>query len=285
MENQYSTPEPENVASNKKSFAQNLEGKIEGILQKIDNGNIFKSIIVLFFRLIGWGILAAGLWACIINIFPVEYRDGYFSVFEDLSGMQKFTSVIGFLIGLVLCLTIVYVIFLFIKKRTSQLADAQYEGLLHYIYKSTATSLIMVCGEALSLLVLLVGILTLVATLLGSLVYFPLADMFSALGEIGDVNDIRDGSGIWIQGFNEYSTYFESLKTNGVGALGIMAVSGLVLIATYVIKEVYLYVVQLVIKLIEFALTKTGILVLFIGLVLSYFVLRYGLFSSIFGLY
>ena len=276
MENQYATPEPENVAPNKKSFAQNLEGKIEGILQKIDNGNIFKSIIVLFFRLIGWGILAAGLWACIINIFPMEYRDGYFSVFEDLSGMQQFTSVIGFLIGLVLCLAIVYVIFLFIKKRTSQLEDAQYEGLLHYIYKSTATSLIMVCGEALSLLVLLVGILTLVATLLGSLVYFPLADMFSALGEIGDVNDIRDGSGIWIQGFNEYSTYFESLKTNGVGALGTMAISGFVLISTYVLKEVYLYLIQLIIKLIEFSFTKTGILILFIAFCLSYIAFESG---------
>ena len=279
MENQYSTSEPENVAPHKKGFVQRAEEKAEDILKKIDNGNIFKSIIVLFFRLISWGILAAGLWACIINMFDGEYRYGYFSKFENLSGVQQFTSVIGFLIGLVLCLLIIYVIFFFIKKRTDQLADAQYEGLLHYIYKSTFPSLIIIYGEALSLLVLLVGILTLVAALLSSLVYFPLNDMYMVLGVALDANDFHRG-GIWIQGFSEYSTYFESLKSNGLGSLSIIAASAFGLLLTYVLKEVYLYVLQLIIKLIEFALTKTGILVLFIGFVLSYIVFRYGFFSS-----
>jgi len=229
----------------------------------------------------GWGIIVSGLWACIINMFSDEdaYRLGYFSGFENLSGAQQFTSVIGFVIGLVLCLTIVYVIFLFIKKRTNQLEDAQYEGLLHYIYKSTFPSLIVIYGEALSLLVLLVGILTLVAALLSSLVYFPLNDMYMVLGVALDANDFHRG-GIWIQGFSEYSTYFESLKSNGLGSLSIIAASAFGLLLTYVLKEVYLYVLQLIIKLIEFALTKTGILVLFIGFVLSYIVFRYGFFSS-----
>ena len=281
MENQYSTQETPPVVAPKEGFGQKIESKVKDLLDKIDSGNVFKSIIVLFFRLIGWGIIVSGLWACIINMFSDEdaYRYGYFSKFESLEGIQQFTSVIGFLIGLVLCLTTVYVLFLFIKKRTNQLADSQYEGLLHYIYKSTFPSLIMIYGEALSLLVLLVGILSLVAALLSSLVYFPLADIFYSLGEVGDLNNFHR-NGIWISGYSEYSTYFESLKSNGLGALTIIAISGLVLILTYVLKEVYLYVIQLLIKLIEFSFTKTGILVLFIGFVLSYIVFRYGLFSS-----
>ena len=69
MENQYSPPE------NVKNFKQNLDGKVEGVLQKIDDGNIFKTIIVFFFKLISWGIVVAGLWACIINIFSQIKRE------------------------------------------------------------------------------------------------------------------------------------------------------------------------------------------------------------------
>ena len=249
-----------------------IESKIDGVMKEIDNGNIFKSIIVVLFRLISYGVFVSGSLACIVNMFG---DDGYFSNFESMEGMKQFTSVIGLLIGLALCLAGIYLLFLFIKKRTDQLADAQYEGLLHYIFKSTLSSLIIIYGEALSLLVLLVGILSLVAVLLSSYVYFPLAEMFSGLGVMGGLSDFNRG-GIWIQGFNEYSTYFESLKTNGVGALGTMAISGFVLISTYVLKEVYLYLIQLIIKLIEFSFTKTGILILFIAFCLSYIAFESG---------
>ena len=50
-------------------FGDRVESEVKNLLDRIDNGNIFKSIIVLFFRLIGWGIIASGLWACIINMF------------------------------------------------------------------------------------------------------------------------------------------------------------------------------------------------------------------------
>lgn len=284
MENQYSPPE------NVKNFKQNLDGKVEGVLQKIDNGNIFKTIIVFFFKLISWGIVAAGLWACIINIFSqikdgYVIRYGYFSRFEaidgmqPLYGMQPFTSIIGFIIGLVLCLATIYVIFLFVSKRANQLADSAYEGLIHYMYQSVGPTVIMMFGEALALLVCLVGILSLVAAVLSSLVYFPLNDFYMAFAGVLDT-DFHQG-GIWIQGFSEYNTYFESLKSIGVGSLGIMAASAFVLALTYVIKEVYQYVVSLLIKLVEFSITKNGILILFIGLVLSYVVIN-GFFAELF---
>ena len=284
MENDNVTHESTPAMPTNQGFGDRVESEVKNLLDKIDNGNIFKSIIVLFFRLIGWGIIASGLWACIINMFSDDdaYRNGYFSKFESLTGMQSFTSVIGFLIGLVLCLATIYVLFLFVNKRTNLLQDSKYEGLIHYFVHSVFPTMIMIVGELLSLLLLLVGVLTLVAALLSSLVYFPLSDMFQSLGKVGNVNDLRDGSGIWIQGFNEYNTYFESLKSNGLGSLGIMIFSAFVLVGTYVFKEFYQYIIKLFIKLIEFAIAKNGILILFIGIVLSYGVLG-GFFSEMFN--
>ena len=280
MENLHGTQESTPAMSTNQGFGDRVELEVKNLLHRIDNGNIFKSIIVLFFRLIGWGIIASGLWACIINMFSDDdsYRYGYFSKFESLTGMQSFTSVIGFLIGLVLCLATIYVLFLFVKKRTNQLEDSAYEGLIHYMYKSVFPTIIMIFGEVLSLLLFLVGILTLVAAILSSLAYFPLADIFQLLGQMVDFDSGSDG--IWIIGFTEYTTYFEFLKSGGLASLGILAVSAFVLVGTYIFKEVYQYLIKLVIKLVEFAISKNGILILFIGIVLSYVVIG-GFFSEI----
>ena len=59
-----------------------------------------------------------------------------------------------------------------------------------------------------------------------------------------------------------------------------MAVSAFGLLFTYVIKEVYSYFIKVLIKLVEFAISKNGILILFIGIVLSYVVIG-GFFSEI----
>ena len=280
MENDNVTQQSTPAMPTNQGFGDRVESEVKNLLNIIDNGNIFKSIIVLFFRLIGWGIIASGLWACIINMFSDDdsYRYGYFSKFESLTGMQSFTSVIGFLIGLVLCLATIYVLFLFVKKRTNQLEDSAYEGLIHYMYKSVFPTIIMIFGEVLSLLLFLVGILTLVAAILSSLVYFPLADMFQLLVQRVDFDSGSDG--IWIIGFTEYTTYFEFLKSGGLASLGILAVSAFVLVGTYIFKEVYQYLIKLVIKLVEFAISKNGILILFIGIVLSYVVIG-GFFSEI----
>ena len=280
MENLHGTQESTPSMSTNQGFGDRVELEVKNLLHRIDNGNIFKSIIVLFFRLIGWGIIVSGLWACIINMFSDDdsYRYGYFSKFENLEGMQQFTSVIGFLIGLVLCLATIYVLFLFVKKRTNQLEDSAYEGLIHYMYKSVFPTIIMIFGEVLSLLLFLVGILTLVAAILSSLAYFPLADIFQLLGQMVDFDSGSDG--IWIIGFTEYTTYFEFLKSGGLASLGILAVSAFVLVGTYISKEVYQYLIKLVIKLVEFAISKNGILILFIGIVLSYVVIG-GFFSQI----
>ena len=83
MEDQYSpptsSPPPENVPINNKGFIQNLEKKIEDVLVKIDNGNIFKTIIDFVFQAVAWLFLIFGAYSSVINIFG---DDGYFSNLE-----------------------------------------------------------------------------------------------------------------------------------------------------------------------------------------------------------
>ena len=62
--------------------------------------------------------------------------------------------------------------------------------------------------------------------------------------------------------------------------ISIVALSPVVFICTYIFKTVYQYVVGLIIKLIEFSITKNGVLILFIAIVLSYVVVG-GFFSEI----
>ena len=58
-----------------------------------------------------------------------------------------------------------------------------------------------------------------------------------------------------------------------VQSLPIIVLSPIILIGTYVFRAIYNYCVKLIIKLIEFSTSKNGILVLFIGVVLSYIVM------------
>ncbi|MEJ6749157.1 MAG: hypothetical protein QNK60_04440, partial [Flavobacteriales bacterium] len=61
MENDNVAQESTPAMSTNQGFGDRLESEVKNLLDRIDNGNIFKSIIVLFFRLIGWGIIASGL--------------------------------------------------------------------------------------------------------------------------------------------------------------------------------------------------------------------------------
>jgi len=244
-------------------FAGGVEKKVKDLLDKIDNGNIFKSIIDFIFKAIAYLFLVFGVISCVINIFG---DDGYFSRFEYLEGGEKVTSTIGFLIGLVICLAVVYVVFTMINKRANQLKAGSYDGILSYIYKNTIPVVISVFGEVFSALTLTIGVLYVFANLLSSMVYFPLSDIANTMSDILDLG-INDNTQIYLAGNWDY--FSEGIKMS----FGIIALSPIILIGTYIFKTIYDYCVGLTIKLIEFSLTKNGLLVLFIGIVLSYVVM------------
>ena len=242
MENQYSTQETPPVSDSKEGFVQNIESKVKNLLDKIDNGNIFKTIIDFVFKIAAYLFLIFGALSCILNIFG---DDGYFSRFEYLEGIQKFTAILGFIIGLSICLLVVYIVFTMISRRAEQLKSEVYDGILNYIFKKTFPVLLITFGEVFSVLILTIGVLFVFAYILGSMVYFPLADIASTMSNTLDMG-IASDSQIFLPG--DWDNFSEGIKM----ALGIIVLSPIVLIGTYIFREIYFYGHKLVVNLINF---------------------------------
>jgi len=243
MENQYSTPEPENVAPNTKGSAFPFSEKIDKLLSKIDDGNVFKTLIVLMFRLSAFGFLLGGLF---FSFYSMLFSNGYF--LGPWSGLDawywKVTAVLGFIIGLAISLGAIYFIFMIIMKRAKQLENKEYNGLLEYIYKHTIPTCIIIFGEVVASLLFTIGILGLFATLLGSLVYFPLGGVLSPL--LNEIGVAYGGGYITLAGDWDYIEYLSVMYL-----FSIMS-SLMYLIGAYVAKEVYQYACKLVIIFIKF---------------------------------
>ena len=271
MENQFSSQDTPPVITPKENVIQNLESKIKGLLDKIDNGDVFKTIVDSVFKISAYLFLIFGALSCVINIFG---DDGYFSRFEWLEGGEKFTATLGFIIGLAICLLVVYIVFTMISKRADQLKSENYDGILTYMVKKTFPVLLVTFGEVFSVLLLTIGVLFVFASLLGSMVYFPLADIANTMSDVLDMG-IAENSQIFLAG--SWDDFSDGMKM----AAGIIVLSPLMLVGTYIFRAIYNYCVGLTIKLIDFSISKTGVLVLFIGLVLSYIVME-GVVAEIF---
>ena len=243
MENHHTTPEPENIATNTKGSAFPFNKKIDKLLSKIDDGNFFKTLIVLMFRLLAFGFLLGGLFFSVYSIFG---QSGYFcGPFCGLDGLiLKITAVLGFIIGLVVSIGAIYFIFMVIMKRAKQLKDKEYNGLLEYLYKHTIPTCIIISGEVIASILFTIGILGLFAALLGSLVYFPLGGVLSPL--LNEIGVAYGGGHITLAGDWDYIEYIAVMYL-----FSIMS-SLMYLIGAYVAKEVYQYACKLVIIFIKF---------------------------------
>ena len=242
MENQFSSQDTPPVIAPKENVIQNLESKVKGLLDKIDNGDVFKTIVDSVFKISAYLFLIFGALSCIINIFG---DDGYFSRFEWLESGEKFTATLGFVIGLAICLLVVYIVFTMISKRADQLKSENYDGILTYIYKKTFPVLLVTFGEVFSVLLLTIGVLFVFANLLGSMVYFPLADIANTMSDVLDMG-IAENSQIFLSGSWDY--FSEGMKM----AAGIIVLSPIVLVGTYVLRELYFYGYKLIVNLIHF---------------------------------
>jgi hypothetical protein len=271
MENQFSSQDTPPVITPKENVIQNLDSKVKGLLDKIDNGDVFKTIVDSVFKISAYLFLIFGALSCVMNIFG---DDGYFSRFEWLEGGEKFTATLGFIIGLAICLLVVYIVFTMISKRADQLKSENYDGILTYMVKKTFPVLLVTFGEVFSVLLLTIGVLFVFASLLGSMVYFPLADIANTMSDVLDMG-IAENSQIFLAG--SWDDFSDGMKM----AAGIIVLSPLMLVGTYIFRAIYNYCVGLTIKLIDFSISKTGVLVLFIGLVLSYIVME-GVVAEIF---
>ena len=270
MQENQTSKENNSLLNSKNVLINSLENMVKSLIEKTDSGTLFKLIFDFIFKALSYLFLVFGIISCIINIFG---DDGYFANFDYYDLGEKTLAIVGFLIGLTTCLLVLYIIFTIIKKRSDQLESSSYDGILSYIYKVSAPVIISIFGEVFSVITLTVGVLFIVANLINSTVYFPLSDIANFMSQVFDMG-INENTQIYLSGSWDYFT--EGIKMS----FGIVALSPVVFICTYIFKTVYQYVIELIIKLIEFSITKNGVLILFIALVLSYIVIG-GFFSEI----
>ncbi len=216
-------------------------------LGKLDEGNVFKNIITLFFSISAVGLLIGGIYLTIAGLLG---DDGFIKNYitnENITGGKKAGSVIGLLLGFLISLITAWVLFSVLKKRTEQLKELEYVGLLDYVFNKTVPKLILIIGELLFILFLYGGILQIIASLVGSYAYAPLSSYPSLiLGMLPGMNIFNEFMPNRIYGDNDNFGVFIKM-----GVIGI-ASSFIVLIAFYIFKEIYSYILILATNLISF---------------------------------
>lgn len=216
-------------------------------LGKLDDGNVFKMVITVLLSLSAIGLLLGGFYLSLANIFG---DNGFIKMAitnDSLSAGKKIGSVVGLLLGFPLSLIASWALYSIMKKRTEQLEELEYIGLLDYLFNKTIPKIIIILGEILFVLFLYAGVLQIIASIIGSYVYAPLNNYPGLiLGIIPGMHVFQNL--IPNQIFGDYDNFAEYLKT---GIL-ISALSFVVLIAFYLYKEVYNYMFKLVTVFIQF---------------------------------
>ena len=216
-------------------------------LGKLDEGNIFKNIITSLLYLLSIGVLLGGVYFCLEGIFG---ESGYIEQYltnERFSTGKKAGAGVGLLIGFILSLATAWVLCSIIKKRTDQMNDVVYDGLIKYIFKDFFPRMIILYGELVFALIIYISLSQIFATLVGSFVYTPLFSYPSMMIGIVPGMEIM-ASNIPYSVAGDYEYFVESLKG---GLIGIVS-SFVILIIFYLYREVYNYMLSLVINLLAF---------------------------------
>ena len=215
-------------------------------LGKLDDGNVFKNIITLLLTVLSIGLLLGGIYLSFDGLFGDSgFVKSYIS--NDYSrGGQKAGAVVGLILGFAISILTAWALFSVLKKRTEQMKTIEYDGLLSFVFVKTLPKLILVIGELLFVLFLYAGILQIFAGLVGS-VYAPLSEYPALLLSIFPGMEVFSGLAPQ-QIVGDYENFGEYIK------IGVMSIAGafLLLIAFYIYKEIYNYILKLVTNLISF---------------------------------
>ena len=215
--------------------------RILPFLAKLDDGEVFKNFINTILKISTYGFLVYGVYLSIMGLFG-DY--GFFNSLEGYEGWQGTAAYVGGPLGALLSIVVSWVGYSMLKKRTEQLHAQQYESLLNYLYKHLVPKLIIIVGELTFLLVLSLGIFQVLAALIGSVVFAPLAEVVPMLmtgNPLAEMVSVPSCVG-------NYDYFVETIKP---GIMGIVT-SFVILMAYYIAIEAYKYATKLVINLINF---------------------------------
>ncbi|MBM3918876.1 MAG: hypothetical protein FJ344_05150 [Sphingomonadales bacterium] len=216
-------------------------------LGKLDGGSVFKNIITLLLSVLAVALLLGGIYLSVDGLFGDDcFIQSHISG-EGLSGGKKAGAVVGLIVGFATSILAAWSAFSILKKRTEQMKTIEYDGLLSFVFVKASPRLILVTGELLFVLYLYMGILQIIAALVGSSVYAPL------LGYTASVLSVFPGMEYFSESIpqqivGDYDNFGQHIK------IGIMstALSFLLLIIFYIYKEIYNYIMKLATNLISF---------------------------------
>ena len=223
----------------------NYNNRVLPFLTGVDDGKVFKWYLTTFWRLAAFAMLLGGLAISFMELFG---DSGFIKqAFDnDITGGKKAGAAVGLVVGLVLSIVTAWFLYSVTKKRAEQLNDQEYKGLLHFVFVTMIPRLIALIGELSFTFVMYIGLLQLVATLVGSLAYAPLLTYGQVLTTVPGVDMIANMLPNTIYGdYDNFSGGISTAMTAIVGSL-------LVLIIYYIYREIYNYSLKLVMALISF---------------------------------
>lgn len=220
--------------------------RILPFIDQIDNGNFFKKLISWLLQILAFGMLLGGIYLSIAGLFGdsgfIESTLGS----DGLSGGKKAGAAVGLILGFSISILTAWVAYSFIRKRISQYEEQPYEGLLKQIFYVTFPKLIIIVGELTFILLLYVGVGTILANLINSAYYAPLAGLGANISDLMPI-----GSG-FIQVPDAIIGDYDTIDVGMVSAITIIVGACLTLIAYYIYREIYKYILKLVVALISF---------------------------------
>jgi len=216
-------------------------------LGKLDDGNVFKNIITLLLTVTAIGLLLGGIFLSFDGLFGDSGFIKRYISSENLSSGKKAGAVVGLILGFAISILTAWALFSVLKKRTEQMKAIEYDYLLSFIFVKTLPKLILVIGELLFVLFLYAGTLQIIASLVGSYVYAPLSEYPALLLRIFPGMEVFSGLAPQ-QIYGDYDNFGDYIK------IGVLSIAGsfLLLIAFYIYKEIYNYILKLVTNLISF---------------------------------
>ncbi len=224
----------------------NYNNRILPFLGNVDSGTLFKWYLYNILRILGIALLIGGIALSIMELFG---DDGFIKQTfgnDAMEGGKKAGAGAGLVVGFVLSIVTAWAMYSIVKKRSEQLNDQAYTGLLHFLYATMAPRMITLVGELAFCIVLYVGILSLMATLVGSMVYAPLLSFSEILLSLPGVDMVGGMIPNSISG--DYDTFTQGMKVSLITIFASVAV----LIAYYIYREIYNYAVLIVTNLIKF---------------------------------
>jgi len=220
-------------------FDRMYDRLVLSLTRKLDNGQIFKTIIVSLLHLLSFAFLFGGIIFCVAALFGDA---GYISALDMFPGGKKALAIIGLILGLPVGLFMSWFLYSLVRKRGQQLGNNEYGSILTFIFESAAPSLIILVGELAAALAIMSAVLQLFGTLLNSMAYAPIMKLVGFLtGEnLEYVQPFFGGS---------YDFIGESLGMDG--ATGMLVGGVLILIGAYVLRDIYKYLYTLALRLLN----------------------------------